>query len=75
MVEPYKPIYTVKEAAKVLCTNINSVYALMNSRRLPYLIIGSKKIRGLDLEQFINSHPVALPEEKEDLEKQADVHN
>jgi excisionase family DNA binding protein len=57
MVETFKPIYTVAEAAKILTISRNAVYDLMNSGKLPYLVLGSRKIRGKDLEQFINSFP------------------
>lgn len=61
MVQPYKPIYTVKEVAELLCTNKNVVYAFLNSGRLPYLLInGSRKVRGTDLENFINKYPAEL---------------
>ena len=53
MVEPYKPLYTVKQAASILMLCTNDVYKLMNSGELPYLLLGSKKIRGSDLEKFI----------------------
>lgn len=60
MVQPYKPIYTVKEVADLLCTNRNAVYSMLNKGEIPYLLInGSRKVRGIDLERFINSHPVA----------------
>lgn len=52
-VELYKPLYTVKQAAKILLMNPASVYELMNKGKLPYLQLGSKKIRGSDLERFI----------------------
>lgn len=55
MVEPYKPLYTVKQAAAILLINASSVYELMNSGELPYLQLGSKKIRGSDLEHFIET--------------------
>lgn len=29
----------------------------MNSGELPYLVLGSKKIRGSDLERFIEKYP------------------
>lgn len=57
MVEPYKPLYTVPEAAKVLRVNTNAVYDLMNKGKLPYLLLGSKKVRGSDLERFIEKYP------------------
>ena len=39
------------------------VYELINTGQLPYLLLGQKKIRGSDLEQFIEKYPVAQPEE------------
>lgn len=53
-VKEFEPLYTVKEAAKVLKTNTNEVYKLINKGLLPRLIIGSYKIRGKDLEKFID---------------------
>ena len=53
MVEPYKPIYTVKEAAGVLRVNPTKVYELINTKKLPSLLLGQRKIRGSDLERFI----------------------
>lgn len=58
MVEPYQPIYTVKEAAKVLKVNPGKVYELINTKKLPSLLLGQKKIKGSDLERFIESYPV-----------------
>lgn len=57
MVEPYQPLYTVKEAAKILRVNVNMVYDLVNKGQLPALRLGAIKIRGVDLERFINSYP------------------
>lgn len=62
MVEPYKPLYTVKEVASVLKVNPSKVYELINTGKLPHLILGQKKIRGSDLERFITTYPVAEPE-------------
>lgn len=53
MVRPYEPLYTVKEVAKILKTNPDYVYELIRKGKLPRLILGSTKIRGSDLEQFI----------------------
>lgn len=58
MVEPYKPLYTIKEAAEVLKVSKNQIYEFINSGRLNALKLGSKKIRGVDLEEFINQYPV-----------------
>ncbi len=65
MVEPYQPIYTVKEAAKVLRVNPSKVYEFINTGQLPYLLLGQKKIRGSDLERFIMNYPVEIPEKGE----------
>lgn len=65
MVEPYKPIYTVKEAASVLKVNPSKVYELINTKKLPSMRLGKRKIKGSDLEQFIMSYPVAEDEEKQ----------
>ena len=66
MVAPYQPLYTVKEAFQVLRVNTSKVYELINTGQLPYLLLGQKKIRGSDLEQFIEKYPVAQPEEGEE---------
>ena len=51
MVKTYNPIYRVSEVA-------DAVYNLMNSGKLPYLVLnGAKKVRGTDLEKFIESYP------------------
>lgn len=57
MVKPYEPIYTVREIAKLLKVNPNTVYKYMNEGMLPYLNLGSRKVRGKDLEEFINKFP------------------
>ena len=31
MVEPYKPLYTAKQAAQILLINVSTVYELMNT--------------------------------------------
>ena len=54
----YKPLYTIKEVSQILLVNVNTVYDLINSGKLPYLLLGSKKVRGSDLERFIESYPV-----------------
>lgn len=56
-VQEYKPIYSVKEVSRILQISINTVYQLMNTGKLPYLVLGSKKIRGSDLERFIEKYP------------------
>lgn len=66
MVEPYKPLYTAKQAAQILLINVSTVYELMNTGQLPYLILGkgngTRKIRGSDLERFIEAQKPAEPQ-------------
>ena len=57
MVEPYKPLYTVKEVASLLQVNPNTVYDYIRSGQLTALKLGSVKIRGRDLEEFIDKYP------------------
>ena len=64
-ITPYQPLYRISEAAKVLKVNVNGVYDLINSGQLPYIMLGSKKIRGKDLETFINTFPVEPTGRKE----------
>lgn len=66
MVEPYKPLYTVKEVAKILKMGVNDVYALVRSGQLKGLRLGMIKVRGTDLEAFINSYPELHPGEAQD---------
>lgn len=57
MVKEYEPLYTVKEVAKILRTNPATVYVYINNGSLPGLRLGSIKVRGSDLEQFIEKYP------------------
>lgn len=72
MVEPYKPLYTVKEVSKVLGVNLNYVYDLIKKGKLPYLQLGVKKIRGSDLEKFIERYPTEV--EAKESDPSASVH-
>lgn len=56
-VKEYKPLYTVKEVSQMLKCNPNTVYDLINNKNLPALKLGSLKVRGSDLEEFINNFP------------------
>ena len=58
MVKEYEPLYTVKEAAKILRVNVSAVYRFINSKQLPGLRLGAIKIRGSDLERFIEQYPI-----------------
>ena len=63
MVRAYEPLYTVKEAAKTLRVNTSAVYRLLNEKQLIGLRLGSIKIRGADLEKFIEQYPAYEPGE------------
>lgn len=62
MVQEFKPLYTTKEVAQMLHVSPVTAYRLMNSGRLPYMVMGVKarRVKGSDLERFINDYPVAL---------------
>jgi hypothetical protein len=62
MVKEYEPIYTVKEVAKILRTNSQAVYRLIGAKKLPGLRLGAIKVRGKDLEHFIEQYPVMDPD-------------
>ena len=65
MVKAYKPIYKVKEVAEILMTNENYVYSLIKKGELPCLLINrAKKIRGSDLEKFIENYPAETGQDK-----------
>lgn len=63
MVQPYKPIYTVQEVADVLLSNKDFVYEEIRAGRLPALKLGRMKVRGSDLEHYIENLPVMKKEE------------
>ena len=56
MVEPYKPLYTVKEASEILLVNTDTVRDFIRKGELKALKLGAMKIRGTDLEAFIENH-------------------
>lgn len=58
MVKAYEPLYTIKEVAAVLKMNVADVYKLCNTGKLPHLQLGRIKVKGTDLERFINEYPV-----------------
>jgi len=63
MVQPYKPLYTVLEVADILLSNTDVVYSEIRAGRLPALKLGRMKIRGSDLEQYIENLPAMKKEE------------
>lgn len=69
MVKAYEPLYTVKEAAKVLKINVSAVYRLINTKQLVGLRLGSVKVRGSDLERFLEQYPALNPEEVKEEER------
>ena len=71
MVRAYEPLYTVKEAAKLLRVNPQAVYRLINGKKLVALRLGLIKIRGSDLERFIEQYPASEPEEGGDQSGEA----
>lgn len=68
MVQPYKPLYTVKEAAQLLLMNTDSLYTIIRKGELTALKLGSLKIRGTDLEKFIERYPAYSPYQVEESE-------
>lgn len=59
----YKALYRVSEVAEILQTNVNFVYKLIKEKQLPAIKLGAAKVRGRDLENFINNYPVCSYEE------------
>ena len=72
MVKAYEPLYTVKEAAKVLKVNVSAVYRLINTKELVGLRLGSVKVRGSDLERFLEQYPALNPEEAKEGEMEGE---
>ena len=62
MVEPYKPLYTVSEVSKILLINPNATRDLIRKGELKALKLGAMKIRGTDLEAFIEGHETVKSE-------------
>jgi excisionase family DNA binding protein len=59
----YKALYRVSEVAEILQTNVNFVYKLIKEKQLPAIKLGAAKVRGRDLEMFINNYPESSYEE------------
>lgn len=57
MIKAFEPIYTVTEAAAVLKVSRPIIYELMNSGQLPFFNFKGRKIKGTDLEEFIEKYP------------------
>ena len=72
MVKAYEPLYTVKEAAKVLKVNVSALYRLINTKQLVGLRLGSVKVRGSDLERFLEQYPALNPEEAKEGEMEGE---
>lgn len=63
MIQPYKPIYTVRETAELLMVTKDFVYEEIKRGKLIALKLGRWKIRGTDLEQYIENLPVIEKDE------------
>ena len=72
MIKAYEPLYTVKEAAKLLKINVSAVYRLINTKQLVGLRLGSVKVRGSDLERFLEQYPALNPEEAKEGEMEGE---
>ena len=58
MVKEFEPVYKVKEAAMVLRTDPGEVYDMINTGKIPYILIkNAKRIKGVDLERYIDNIP------------------
>lgn len=49
-------LYTVKEVSEILKTNVDYVHKLRKSGLLPFLKLGSYKVRRESLERFLKDH-------------------
>ena len=49
-------LYTVKEVAKILKTNVDYVYKLKNAKVIRFMKIGSLKCRKSTLEKFLEKY-------------------
>lgn len=65
MVREYLPLYTVKETSEVLKVSPGFVYEEIKAGRLPCIRLGSLKVRGSDLEGYIEKYPVVEGERDE----------
>lgn len=63
MIQPYKPLYTVREAAEILMVNRDFVNREIIKGKIPVLNLGRRKIRGSDLEKYIESYPENVKED------------
>ena len=52
----YDELLTVPDVMAILKTSKNMVYSLLNSGRLPFLKLGDRKVRRLDLEKFLEEY-------------------
>lgn len=51
-----KPLYTMAEAAKLLCIDRNRIYKLYAAGRIKCLKLGSLKVRAEELERFLRDN-------------------
>lgn len=49
-------LFTIREVAKIVKTNVNFVYQEIDKGKLPYVMIRSKKVRENSLNEYIKSN-------------------
>lgn len=49
-------LYTVKEVSEILKTNVDYVHKLRKSGLLPFIKLGSYKVRKESIEKFLKEH-------------------
>ena len=56
-------LYTVKDTAKILGVSVNKVYELIQNGELKAFDLGRWKIKGEEINRYIDSLPEIRPEE------------
>lgn len=49
-------LFTIREVAKIVKTNVNFLIYEIDKGKLPYVMIGSKKVRENSLNEYIKSN-------------------
>ncbi len=65
-------LYTVKETAEILKTNVDYVHKLRKAGLLPFIKLGSYKVRKEAIEEFLRKHEnkdLTNPFEVKELER------
>lgn len=53
-------LFTIREVAKILKTNVNFVYDEIDKGNIPHVLIGPNKVRQGALEEYIRSREKAM---------------